>query len=325
MAFKLPSLTNKDKGNKAPVKVSSGAGTAPSGGKSPASFFEKLFGKKKSPFGTPAAAAAKVPAIAPTTDGAGGTTASQARKITADVAGAKVAKPALKKGGAFNLPIIGDRPVEQQLPILLTIAALFGALTIGAIFLDARNRNNISTFTNITSQLQYHSQRLAKSAGLAARGDLASFPQLQDSRDQFQLYLKVLNDGGEAFNTTVPNAKISEELTSRIAELSKRFSDGYASATAILAAKNDLTELSRNIAQVRSGSEELAELSQDLTGLMQQSGATPAQVLKVNRLTFLSERLGRGSAEILGGEIIDPTVPFLMGKDTNDFRELIKA
>ena len=58
---------------------------------------------------------------------------------------------------------------------------------------------------------------------------------------------------------------------------------------------------------------------------MQQSGAPPVQVLKVNRLTFLSERLGRGSAEILGGEIIDPTVPFLMGKDTSDFRELIKA
>ena len=58
---------------------------------------------------------------------------------------------------------------------------------------------------------------------------------------------------------------------------------------------------------------------------MQQSGAPPAQVLKVNRLTFLAERLGRGSAEILGAEVIDPEVPFLMGKDTNDFRELIKA
>ena len=166
---------------------------------------------------------------------------------------------------------------------------------------------------------------MAKSAGLAARGDLASFPQLQDSRDEFQRYLEVLNNGGEAFNTTAPSARVSEELTSRLAELSKRFLDSSNAATSILAAKNDLSELSRNIAQVRAGSEELAELSQDLTGLMQQSGAPPVQVLKVNRLTFLSERLGRGSAEILGGEIIDPTVPFLMGKDTNDFRELIKA
>ena len=323
MAIKLPSLLNK--GNDKTGAKPGAHAAASSGSKSSGSFFEKLFGRKKI-----SAAASKISAgkesktsSGPTT-GTGGTTGSQTRKITADVAAAKVNKPA-KKGGAFKLPIIGDRPIEQQLPILLTIAGLFGALTIGAIFLDARDRGNISTFANITSQLQYHSQRLAKSAGLAARGDLASFPQLEDSRDQFQLYLKVLNDGGEAFNTNVPNAKISEELTSRLAELTKRFTDGSAAATAILNAKNDLSELSRNIAQVRAGSEELAELSQDLTGLMQQSGAPPVQVLKVNRLTFLSERLGRGSAEILGGEIIDPTVPFLMGKDTNDFRELIKA
>ncbi len=323
MALKLPSLLNKDK-----KKTGTTSAKPATGRKFSLPFIDKLFGPRKTPFGTPSIGLGKdaKSSAGPTTNAAnaGGVTGTQTRKITADVQAAKVTK-SVKKVGGLTLPIIGNRPIEQQLPILLTIAALFGALTIGAIFVDARNRSNISTYTNITSQLQFHTQRLAKSAGLSARGDLASFPQLQDSRDQFQIYLNVLNDGGEAFNNSVPNAKLSEELTSRLTELTKRFSDGSNSATAILAAKNDLSELSRNIAQVRAGSEELAELSQDLTGLMQQSGAPAAQVLKVNRLTFLSERLGRGSAEILGGEIIDPTVPFLMGKDTNDFRELIKA
>ena len=148
---------------------------------------------------------------------------------------------------------------------------------------------------------------------------------MSDSRDEFQRYLDVLNAGGEAFTTNVPSAKISEELNSRLEELTKRYTDAASSATAILSAKNDLVDLSRNIAQVRAGTEELAALSQDLTGLLQQSGAPPAQVLKVNRLTFFAERLGKGAAEILGLEIIDPETPFLMGKDTNDFRELIKG
>ena len=321
MAFKLPSLMNKDK-----KKTGTSPGAATPGGKPSGSLISSLFGRKKKNtlVISPGIARMELPAAGGTTTGTGGTTGAQTRKIKAEVAAATVGK-LTKKGGEFKLPLIGNRPIEQQLPILLAIAGLFGALSIGAIFLDARSRSDISTFTNITSQLQYHTQRLAKSAGLAARGDLASFPQLQDSRDEFQRYLEVLNNGGEAFNTTAPSARVSEELTSRLAELSKRFLDSSNAATSILAAKNDLSELSRNIAQVRAGSEELAELSQDLTGLMQQSGAPPVQVLKVNRLTFLSERLGRGSAEILGGEIIDPTVPFLMGKDTNDFRELIKA
>ena len=322
MALKLPTLGNKDK---TPAASGASAPPAAKSGKSGSSIFGFLNKNKANPLASATTAAGKASTASGASSTSGfGQTGDQTRKIKAEVAANKVAK-SKKDGKAFKLPLIGDRPAEQQLPILLIIAGFFGALTIGSIVLDAINRGNVSTYTNITSQLQFHTQRLAKSAGLAARGDAVSFPQLQDSRDEFQRYLDVLNNGGEAFTTTVPSARISEELTSRLEELTKRYADGSASATAILAAKNDLVDLSRNIAQVRAGAEELAALSQDLTGLMQQSGAPPAQVLKVNRLTFLAERLGRGSAEILGAEVIDPEVPFLMGKDTNDFRELIKA
>ena len=291
-------------------------------------FPTSLLGRNKASTGAAITAKNPVGSASPLSTSGFGQGGEKTRKIKAEVAATKVTKTKLSVR-TFKLPFIGDRPAEQQLPILLIIAGIFVALTIGAIVLDAINRGNLSVYTNITSQLQYHTQRLAKSAGLAARGDLSAFPQLQDSRDEFQRFLVVLNEGTPAgektFDTTVPSAKISEEMGSRLEELTKRFADAGSSATAILAAKTDLADLSRNIAQVRAGAEELAASSQDLTGLMQQSGAPPAQVLKVNRMTFLSERLGRGAAEILGSEVIDPEVPFLMGKDTNDFRELIKA
>lgn len=251
--------------------------------------------------------------------------ANKTQKIAAAVAATKVTKPKKVTRGIFKLPLIGEKPLVNQLVILLVITAIFVLFAIGATVYYQIKKDQASTYTNITSQLQFHTQRLAKSGGLAARGDAISFPQLQDSRDEFQRYLDVLNTGGEAFSATVPSARVSEELTSRLEELTKRFQDSSSAATSILAAKTDLTDLSRNVAQVRSGAEELAALSQDLTGLMQQSNAPPSQILKVNRLTFYAERLGRGSAEILGSDVIDPEVPFLMGKDTNDFRELIKA
>jgi twitching motility protein PilJ len=323
MALKFPtSLAGKDK------KPAAGATTAAAKPakreKSGFSFFGFL-NRGKTLSGTTRTPGKSQP-LSPASSNTSGfaQTGDQTRKIKAEVAANQVTKTK-KESGTFKLPLIGDRPAEQQLPILLIAAGIFGALAIGSSILDAINRGNMSTYTNITSQLQFHTQRLAKSAGLAARGDPVSFPQLQDSRDEFQRYLEVLNNGGEAFTTSVPSARISEELNSRLEELTKRFVDGSASATSILSAKTDLVDLSRNIAQVRAGAEELAALSQDLTGLMQQSGVPPTQVLKANRLTFLAERLGRGSAEILGADVIDPEVPFLMGKDTNDFRELIKA
>jgi twitching motility protein PilJ len=339
MAFKLPLPSSAKKTDQPATKTPAGAGAAsakPAGkpiAKKEVGGLAALmgFGKKKpaaiGPKTLVSPATAQVPPTTqgPKTNSGFASTANQTQKIAATVAATKVSKSKKAATGVYKLPIIGNKPLVSQLITLLMLAGLFALLAVIALVFDRINTANNSTYTNISSQLQFHTQRLAKSGGLAARGDAVSFAQLQDSRDQFQLFLETLNNGGEVLNTKVPSARSSEESTSRLEELTKRFSDASASATSILAAKTDLTDLSRNIAQVRSGAEELAALSQDLTGLMQQSGASPAQILKVNRLTFLAERLGRGSAEILGAEVIDPEVPFLMGKDTNDFRELVKA
>ena len=225
----------------------------------------------------------------------------------------------------FSLPLIGHLPVTTQMNVLGTVALGLVALTALMVFVDATARSQSATYVTIAAQMQYHTQRLAKAASLAARGQANAFLQVQDSRDEFANYLKVLQDGGFAFGVDVPSAGTTEEVKSRLEELGQRWPDSSKAASAILAAKNDLVALAQNIAQIRLGSEEMATISQELTALMGQSGSPPGQVLRANRLTFLAERLGRGSAEILGAETIDPEVPFLIGKDTNDLRDLLKA
>jgi twitching motility protein PilJ len=289
-------------------------------------WFRKLAGAKPKPAPVRPASAAhmttmtKMPSAGgPVTKGreASSQTMSGAKKAVKPPSGFNLAN--------FRLPGIGQRPITTQMQILGTLALLLLAATAFLVYLDATTRSHNSTYITIASQMQYHTQRLAKAAGLAARGQQQSFPQVQDSRDEFGKYLEVLQAGGYAFGVDVPTAAANEELKSRLEELSQRWPKSKDAATAILAAKNDLIALAQNIAQIRVGSEEMATLSQELTGLMTQSGSAPAQVLRANRLTFLAERLGRGSAEILGSEIIDPEVPFLIGKDTNDLRELIKS
>jgi twitching motility protein PilJ len=225
----------------------------------------------------------------------------------------------------FRLPVIGSKPITTQMQVLGIAAGLLLAITAFMVFEDTSLRTRNATYVTITSQMQYHTQRLAKAAGVAARGQVGAFAQVQDSRDEFESYLKTLQDGGFAFGVDVPSAASNDELKSRLEELAQRWPESSKSATAVISAQKDLIALAENISQIRVGSEEMATLSQELTGLMSQSGSTPGQVLRANRLTFLSERLGRGSAEILGSEVIDPEVPFLIGKDTNDMRELIRA
>ncbi len=259
--------------------------------------------------------------------GSTSTRGGQAKAAAASAAKKKARESAAAKWSiaSFRMPLIGAKPITTQMQILGTLAAILFVLTAYAVYHDTALRTRNATYITIASQMQYHTQRLAKAAGIAARGQQVAFPQLQDSRDEFANYLAILQNGGYAFDVNVPSAATNEELKSRLEELAQRWPESANAATAILAAQKDLVALAQNIAQIRVGSEEMATLSQELTGLMTQSASAPAQVLRANRLTFLAERLGRGSAEILGSEIIDPEVPFLIGKDTNDQRELIKA
>jgi len=280
--------------------------------------------------------AAKVPARAPSATstvtnmpaaGAPATRPGQGAKAAAAAAAKKAAgaKAAGWDFAQFRVPFIGDKPVVTQMQILGTAAVVLIVATAAAVYEDTQARTRNATFISIASQLQYHTQRLAKAAGLAARGQAAAFPQLEDSRTQIAQDLKVLREGGEALGVTLPGAASNEELAGRLSDVEKRWPETDKNAKLILAAQKDLIALAKNITQVRVGAEEITSQSQELTGLMAQSGSAPSQVLRANRLTFLAERLGRGSAEILGSETIDPEVPFLIGKDTNDMRSLLKA
>jgi twitching motility protein PilJ len=239
----------------------------------------------------------------------------------------KAAKPQTARWSmsGFRLPFMGSKPVTSQMQVLGITAAMLFALTAFMVYQDTTLRTRNATYITIASQMQYHTQRLAKAAGIAARGQPGAFPQLQDSRDEFANYLSVLQNGGFAFDVNVPGAATNDEIRSRLDELAKRWPESATAATAILNARKDLIALAQNIAEIRVGSEEMATQSQELTSLMSQSGSQPTQVVRANRLTFLAERLGRGSAEILGAETIDPEVPFLIGKDTNELRDLVKG
>ena len=289
-----------------------------------ADFFRRFTSQKAKPSARPASAQASTMTNLPA-GGAATRTGAQSARATA-------AAPVPSDKGAerwslasFRLPFIGSKPVTTQMQVLGIAAGMLLAITAFMVFEDTTLRTRNATYVTIASQMQYHTQRLAKAAGVAARGQQAAFPQVQDSRDEFASYLKILQGGGFAFGVDVPSAATNDELKSRLEELAQRWPESSKAATSILSAQKDLVALAGNISQIRVGSEEMATLSQELTGLMSQSGSTPGQVLRANRLTFLSERLGRGSAEILGSEVIDPEVPFLIGKDTNDTRELIRA
>jgi twitching motility protein PilJ len=238
----------------------------------------------------------------------------------------KSAKPQVKIAGeGFRLPIIGNYPLGTQLSILGSIIVVLLVMIAALVYIYIEQNRQASAHQTITSEMKFHTQRLAKSSEAAARGNAVAFNQLSDSRDEFDNFLKILSEGGTYANYGNITALSNEDSKNYVGELNKRWPEARSSANAIVSAKKDLTLLASNIAQIRASAEEIGVLSQELTSTMTKDGAAPAQILKASRLGLLAERLGRGAAEILGSETIDAEVTFLIGKDTTDMRDLIKA
>src|SRR5712692_6539406 len=163
-------------------------------------------------------------------------------KAAAAAAATATRKPAAPKASGwsladFRVPFIANRPILTQMQVLGTASIALLALIGLLVFEDTQTRTRNATFISIASQMQYHTQRLVKAAGLAARGQAAAFPQLEDSRNQIAQYLAVLRDGGTALGVSLPSAASNEELAGRLAELEKRWPESQTAAASILSAQ----------------------------------------------------------------------------------------
>jgi twitching motility protein PilJ len=232
-------------------------------------------------------------------------------------------------GAGDNLPIIGRLPFEKQVRYLGILASALILITAISLYLGNRDSRISGAYRTAVAQMQFHSQRFAKAADGAARGLEVSFDQLQDSRGKFYSDLFALVDGGDLDDVRVPAAP--DEAQALLAEVQQYWSTSDKGPAAserivtLLSAKTDLINLGKNVSAISAGSSQLAEVSEELVGLLQQTGGSTPQLLSAERLGGLAQRMGRGANELLAGDSTNPEVAFLLGKDVNTYRDTLKA
>ena len=259
----------------------------------------------------------------PATAGAGEiTSVGPETQTRAPVAGKPAKEPKHAKGG-FEIPLVGKLPIEKQWPVLATLAVLFVVITIGLVIFDARESRNSASYATATAEMRFHAQRMAKAAADSTTGNANAFSQLADSRERFAKSVTVLINGGELGGDVVPPSPESVQPT--LAEIDKRWKKAETQSKALLDARKDLVNLGVNVRLISSGSAQLSELSDELVGLMAQAGAGTAQLLLADKLAAVAQRMGRGANELLGAENVSPEVAFLLGKDANTYREILKG
>ncbi|HYD60653.1 MAG TPA: methyl-accepting chemotaxis protein [Noviherbaspirillum sp.] len=230
---------------------------------------------------------------------------------------------ALEKTGDIRLPLIGHLPLQQQVRILLFM--LLGSIGLGVVgvTLNTSHSTLASTQTQIAGDALMHSQRIGKAAPNAIQGNLEAFKQLEESRKEFNRDLTVLSKGGDYQGREI--APPSDQMAAMLGDTQKVWANSDKAADTILKLKKELTGFGTTLQKLNTLSPVLLELTEQIATLKAQGGASPREISAAGQLVMLTQRLGRSANEFLTSEGVNPETAFLLGKDTNTFRDITEG
>ncbi len=212
-----------------------------------------------------------------------------------------------------------DRPVSEQLKRLGVVFAILVAIAVGLTIHQNRQTANATLYVAAAGEMQMLSQQIAKAAQLSLRGNPEAFAELLAGTTRFAGLLGAVNSGGEIDGNAVPPSP--DSTRPQLDALRDAWTKTEGDANQLLAQQANLITLNKSVDAINAGNAALLELSEQIAALKAQSGASGRDLAAANRLVMLTQRIAKNANSLLVADAIDPEVAFLLGKDTNTFRE----
>jgi twitching motility protein PilJ len=231
--------------------------------------------------------------------------------------------PPKAKTAAAGPGFLAGKTAVQQMKILAAI--FFGLLLVIAILVarDNRDSSQATAYVAAAGEMRMLSQRLAKASSLALQGNPVAFAQLKESRTTFGDLMDKLTRGGELGSVSVPASPAA--VQAQLDALSQRWVQTDKDAETVIGQEKNLIALGKNVATIDDNNAIMLELTEQVAALKLQAGATAREIAAANQLVMLTQRIAKNASALLVGAEINPEVAFLLGKDTNNFRDLMQG
>ncbi|UCV28218.1 methyl-accepting chemotaxis protein [Ferribacterium limneticum] len=218
---------------------------------------------------------------------------------------------------------LAGQPVIQQMK---TLGAIFVALLLliaALVFHDNRESTHNTAYIAASGEMRMLSQRLAKASSLALQGNAVAFGQLKESRDTFAKLLEQLSNGGEIGTVSVPASP--SNVRPQLDTLAERWVSTDKDSETVIGQEKNLVALGKSVALIDNNNSTMLELTEQIATLKLQSGAASREIAAANQLVMLTQRIAKNASALLVGNEINPEVAFLLGKDTNAFRDILSG
>ena len=224
---------------------------------------------------------------------------------------------------ARPLPLIGRLSTGKQLQILTTVLVAFLVIDAAVVAYDTRQGTFATLYVSTVGKIRMLSQRLAKAAQQSSQGNRDAFKQLRDSRDEFAKSVKLLVVGGIASGIDLPASP--HAVRTQLETLDKEWQKTEKNAGLVIGEERNLVALGEAVRQINANNPALLELADEIAALSVQLGGSVRQNAITAQLVMLTQRMAKNANTMLAGDVVDPEVAFLLGKDTNTFRDTLAA
>lgn len=239
---------------------------------------------------------------------------------------ARPEKPAARTAAApvmaRPLPLLGKLAIGKQLQILTAVLVLLLLVDGAIVYLDARQATNSTAYIATVGRVRMLSQRLAKAAQQASQGNREAFKQLRQSRDEFGSLVQLLSEGGTAPGG-VRLPPTPEDARQALGNLDAHWKKTERNASVVIAEEGNLVALGQAVHAINRSNPGLQELADEIYALSVQTGGSSRQNRITSQLTMLTQRMAKNANTMLAEEVVDPEVAFLLGKDSNTYRDTL--
>jgi twitching motility protein PilJ len=211
------------------------------------------------------------------------------------------------------------RKLQFLIGALIVLLAVDGVI----VALDARQGTFGTLYIASVGKIRMLSQRLAKAAQQASQGNIEAFKQLKESRDEFAALMKLLSDGGQTAGTSLPPTSAAAKPA--LDALDKEWKKTEKNSGLVINEQANLVALGNAVRSINASNPTLLELADEISAMSVQAGGSLRQNAITSQLVMLTQRMAKNANTMLAGDIVDPEVAFLLGKDTNTFRDTLQG
>ncbi|QDQ29264.1 methyl-accepting chemotaxis protein [Chitinimonas arctica] len=234
-------------------------------------------------------------------------------------------RPQAEGGASLPLPLIGHLPIRRQIEICVWVMAISIIAFAVTVILMVRASGHDAIYRATSTEMQMLSQRMARASAQAIQGNAEAFPLLSEAYDAFNTDLNRLLNGGDGLPASSGEAASILQSIKQNWETNFRPNPKKPTIETILKQKDTLIAVTKNVSSINRNDAKLLELTQQLVSLLSESKAPGHEIELANQQVMLSQRMAKNANAMLAGEIINPEVVFLLGKDTNTFRDTLQG